>query len=185
MIPVLVAALLEKGFSLLGNAVLAKGKDVIEDKLGISLEDSVKTEEGMIKLKQLEMDHEQFLIAAAQKKAETELEYVKEDNKNIASARDMNAKVQESVNASRLAKNAAYILDFIIVMSTIGLVVMLFLKAIPEDNQNLAYMAVGSLLTMCGQILNFHRGSTALSKGKDTAIEQLTQLKDRRNEPRS
>ena len=37
MIPALVAPLLAQGLNLLGNAVLSKGKDVIEQKFGISL----------------------------------------------------------------------------------------------------------------------------------------------------
>lgn len=73
MLPI-VATLISHGLGLLGNAVIAKGKDVIEDKLGINLESALGTEEGRLKLKQLEFDHEEFLIEAAQKKAELDLE---------------------------------------------------------------------------------------------------------------
>jgi len=71
--PLLAAALLEKGLGLLGNAVLAKGKDVIEEKLGIDLESATQTPEGLQKLRQLEIDHEQYLLDHAIKKAELEL----------------------------------------------------------------------------------------------------------------
>jgi len=72
--PALLAALFQSGLGLIGNAVLAKGKDVIEQKLGIDLSESVKTEAGLLELKRLEFSHQEFLITAAQKAAETEME---------------------------------------------------------------------------------------------------------------
>ena len=103
---------------------------------------------------------------AAQKLAEMELEYAKLDMANTASARDMNSKIQESSNASWVAKNAAYILDFAIVSATIIMTWIVFFKGVPIENKEIAYMAIGSLITMCGTVLNFHRGSSAGSKSK-------------------
>ena len=103
---------------------------------------------------------------AAQKLAEMELEYAKLDMANTASARDMNSKIQESSNASWVAKNAAYILDFAIVSATIIMTWIVFFKGVPVENKEIAYMAIGSLITMCGTVLNFHRGSSAGSKSK-------------------
>src|SRR3972149_5518276 len=74
IMPALLAALFQSGLGLIGNAVLAKGKDVIEQKLGIDLSESVKTEAGLLELKRLEFSHQEFLITAAQKAAETEME---------------------------------------------------------------------------------------------------------------
>jgi hypothetical protein len=72
MIPI-VATLLAQGLGILGNAVLAKGKDVIEEKLGVDIESAIQTPDGLLKLKQLEVDNEQFLLDHALKKAELEL----------------------------------------------------------------------------------------------------------------
>jgi hypothetical protein len=104
--------------------------------------------------------------AAATKLQEVELEYAKLDMANTASARDMNSKIQESANAAWLAKNAAYILDFAIVSATIIMTWIVFFKGVPTENKEIAYMAIGSLITMCGTVLNFHRGSSAGSKSK-------------------
>jgi hypothetical protein len=104
--------------------------------------------------------------AAAAKLQEVELEYAKLDMANTASARDMNSKIQESANAAWLAKNAAYILDFAIVSATIIMTWIVFFKGVPTENKEIAYMAIGSLITMCGTVLNFHRGSSAGSKSK-------------------
>jgi hypothetical protein len=94
-------------------------------------------------------------------------------NANTDSARDMNAKVQESTNASWLAKNTAYALDIGIVSATIFLAWFAFIKGVPESNKELVYMALGSLITMCGTVLNFHRGSSQGSKDKGADLQKL------------
>ena len=92
---------------------------------------------------------------------------------NTDSARDMNAKVQESTNASWLAKNTAYALDIGIVAATIFLAWFAFIKGVPEANKELVYMALGSLITMSGTVLNFHRGSSQGSKDKGADLQKL------------
>lgn len=82
MTPLLVT-LFQSGLSILGNAVIAKGKEVIEDKLGVSLEKSVQTEEGLIKLRQLEFQHEQFLLDLSIKQKTLDLEAEKNAQGNV------------------------------------------------------------------------------------------------------
>jgi hypothetical protein len=98
-------------------------------------------------------------------------------NANTDSARDMNAKVQESTNASWLAKNTAYALDIGIVTATIFLAWFAFMKGVPDANKELVYMALGSLITMSGTVLNFHRGSSQGSKDKATEIQAFKDKK--------
>ena len=92
---------------------------------------------------------------------------------NTDSARDMNAKIQESAAASWLAKNTAYALDIGIVTATIFLAWFAFMKGVPDANKELVYMALGSLITMCGTVLNFHRGSSQGSKDKGADLQKL------------
>ena len=99
------------------------------------------------------------------------------NNANTDSARDMNAKVQESTNASWLAKNTAYALDIGIVTATIFLAWFAFMKGVPEANKELVYMALGSLITMSGTVLNFHRGRSQGSKDKGGEIQKLKDMK--------
>lgn len=94
-------------------------------------------------------------------------------NANTDSARRMNAEIQNSANASSLAKNVAYILDLTIVGATLFLSWFAFVKGVPPENKELVYMALGSLITMCGTVLNFHRGSSQGSKDKANEIEKL------------
>lgn len=79
--PLLVEALISKGLSLLGNAVLAKGQDVIEEKLGVKLKADATPEE-LATYKRLENEHEEFLIDASIRKAEIEIkaEQVAQEN---------------------------------------------------------------------------------------------------------
>lgn len=75
MVPAIVAALLESGLGILGNAVLAKGKEVVEDKLGVKLPSGTEplTPDQVVALKQAETSHEEWLIEAGIRKAEQEL----------------------------------------------------------------------------------------------------------------
>jgi len=61
MIPALLAPLLSQGLSLIGNAVLAKGKDWVEEKAGVKLDQPLSAED-TLKLRQYEMDHEEELL---------------------------------------------------------------------------------------------------------------------------
>ncbi len=63
MLPI-VQALMAQGLTLLGNAVMAKGKEVVEEKLGIVLKNDPSPED-LASYRKAEMEHEQFLIEAA------------------------------------------------------------------------------------------------------------------------
>lgn len=110
---------------------------------------------------------------AAAKLKELDLKQFELHNANTDSARKMNAQIQDSDSASALAKNAAYIIDFVIVGATIFLSWFAFVKGVPEANKELVYMALGSLITMCGTVINFHRGSSQGSKDKANEIQAL------------
>lgn len=114
---------------------------------------------------------------AAQKLAEIDTKQFELHNANTDSARKMNAEIQESANASWLAKNTAYALDIGIVSATIFLAWFAFMKGVPDANKELVYMALGSLITMSGTILNFHRGSSQGSKDKGGEIQKLKDMK--------
>lgn len=60
-IPALIAPLLAQGLNLLGNAVLAKGKDWVEEKTGVKIQPNM-SDEDVLRLRQYEMDHEEELL---------------------------------------------------------------------------------------------------------------------------
>ena len=179
-IPLLLAPILtklaESGLNLIADAVTAKGKDVIEETLGVDLDKETQSPEGLLKLKQLEFDHQEFLIEAGIRQKEQELKEVELADKNTQGARDMNVKVQESSNASKLAKEAAYYIDFILIGATLGMAYIILFQSVPEANKEIFYTAFGSLLAMCSTILNFHRGTSMSSRNKDEHNKALVEM---------
>ena len=155
MIPI-VATLLSQGLSMLGNAVLTKGKAEVEKRIGVDLDTTVQSEDGLYRLRQMEADHEEFLLNASLEGAKLELE-------NTKSARDMNTRINEAPNASWLAKNIAAILA---ILTVIGGGCMLAFS--PESDVRTA--AVG-LVTL---VLGFYFGSSSGSKDKSAIIKGMT-----------
>jgi hypothetical protein len=106
---------------------------------------------------------------------EYELKELQEYLKDIQGAREMNVRIQEAQAGSKLSKVAAYILDFVIAGATIVVGLLLFFKAIPDENKEIAYMLFGSLLTLTGTVINFHRGtSQGSSKKTDMMFNSFT-----------
>lgn len=98
---------------------------------------------------------------------------IKLANENTADARAMNVAIQDSANASFLAKNVGYILDLSAIVIFFVMLVMLFTKQVPQGNEQLFYIALGSLLTYVGTIFNYHRGSSNGSEKKQQMIEKI------------
>jgi hypothetical protein len=134
------------------------------------LPDPVAADKAKAELAQMQQNGELAQMA-------NETKVIELNNANTDSARDMNSKIQESPSAAWLAKNTAYILDIGIVSATIFLAWFAFIKGVPESNKELVYMALGSLITMCGTVLNFHRGSSQGSKDKGNEIQKLKDMK--------
>lgn len=79
MIPIvgaLLATLAESGLGLLSSAIQAKGKQVVENTLGVKIPDN-PTPEDVEKLRQLQYDHEERLIELGIEKARLEQEELK------------------------------------------------------------------------------------------------------------
>ncbi len=166
MLPILtplIAELAKNGLSILGNAILAKGKDVVEEKLGVSIDSMMQTDDGKIKLLQLQNEHEEFLITANIQAKEQDLKAIALNNADTASARDMNTRVNESANASWLTKNVA-------AMLAIAVVAIGFYLLATTDAADVRTAVVG-LMTL---VLGFYFGSTSSSKSKDDLISRLS-----------
>jgi hypothetical protein len=79
MIPIvasLLGTLAENGLGLLSSAIQAKGKQIVEDKLGVKISDNPGPEE-VAKLRQLQYDHEERLLELGIEKAKLEQEELK------------------------------------------------------------------------------------------------------------
>ena len=79
MIPIvatLLSSLAENGLGLLSSAIQAKGKEVVENTLGVKIPDA-PTSEDVSKLRQLQFEHEEKLLELGIEKAKLELEEMK------------------------------------------------------------------------------------------------------------
>jgi hypothetical protein len=94
MIPIvasLLGTLAENGLGLLSSAIQAKGKQVVENTLGVKISDNPSPEE-VSKLRQLQFEHEERLLELGIEKAKLEQEELKAL---------LAAKVAEDNNVSR------------------------------------------------------------------------------------
>lgn len=79
MIPIiasLLGTLAESGLGLLSSAIQAKGKEVVENAIGVKISDNPNSEE-IAKLRQLQFDHEERLLELGIEKARLEQEELK------------------------------------------------------------------------------------------------------------
>ena len=176
MVPILagiVSMLADKGLDLISSAIdggANKAKEYIEDKTGIKLDKNL-TDEQVAELKKFEMTNKIELekLSLENKKEDNRASetVVAEVNKNTADARAMNVSIQTNVEATNLAKNVAYYL------ATVVLAFMLFALELPIANKELAYMMFGSLVTLTGTIINFHRGSSQSSADKQVVMGKM------------
>jgi hypothetical protein len=127
MIPIvasLLGTLAQNGLGLLSSALQAKGKEVVENALGVKISDNPSPEE-VSKLRQLQYDHEERLIELGIMKAQAELEELKvfalasqnEDN-NVTDRwkADMGSDSWLSKNIRPLALIAIFVAFFLFTM---------------------------------------------------------------------
>ena len=70
------------------------------------------------------------------------------------------------LEGAKLAKNIAYVIDVAIIAGALTMTFVVFIVGVPEQNKSMAFTALGSLWTLTGTVVNFHRGSSAGSKAK-------------------
>lgn len=156
----IISALLANNLPKVAQGILDKGLEAVEEKLGVKLTPDM-TPEQIQAVKDAATKHEEFMV--------------EQDNKNTDSARAMNTGIQTSEFASTLSKNAAYFIDFAVVFAAVVISWFAFFKGVPPENKELVYMSLGSLWTLVGTIVNFHRGSSRQSQNKDDVIRKLSQ----------
>lgn len=158
MLPI-VGTLLTEGLSLLGNAVLAKGKEFVEEKTGIKLEPNM-SDENILKLKQFELEHEEELQRLQIEDNKLEVELYKLQTADTANARDRELKINESPNASWLSKNTSSLLalGFTIIFLALGFLSVFDVGvSYREAPFNSVYNTMGQIIML---IVGYYWGSS-------------------------
>lgn len=171
MIPI-VTALLQGGFSLLGNAILSKGKDVIEEKLGVNVDSLLGSEEGRQKLKTLEYENEEMLRQFVLAQREQEL---REDKMYLDDTKDArNMQVEALRQGDVFSKRFLYYFSMAWSLATAIYIGFITFATIPPANVRFADTILGFLLgSVLGVIFQFFYGSSKNNQNKDETIQTM------------
>lgn len=170
MIPALLAPLLSQGLSLIGNAVMAKGKDWVEEKTGVKIEPNM-SDKDILTLRQYEMDHEEELLRLRIEDNKLDLEAFREEVKDRDSARERDVEfIKRGVTNNR----ANFM--FFLAVCMVALLVWIVWKdqSINEYVKGIFTLVLGRFLGYLDNIYSFEFGTTRGSKEKDETIKQLT-----------
>ena len=154
ILPVLapiLATLAANGLGIVADAVTKKGKEFVENKLGIELTPD-PTPEAIENWKIAVQNHERELLAMAYG--------------DVANARNM--QVEALRQDDLFSKRFIYIFATFWSLFAAGYIAFITFGKIPEDNQRFADTILGFLLgTVVATILQFFFGSSMGSKEKD------------------
>ena len=97
--PPFVLALLSSGLRLVANAALVKGKEFIQEKTGVDLDQAALSTEDQAKLRQFQAEHEEELLRLQLEDNKLGLEETKAFLADVADARKIQSEIQMSANA--------------------------------------------------------------------------------------
>jgi hypothetical protein len=177
-IPAVLAAILKpllgNGLNLVGNAVLAKGKDWVENKLGVELKPDMTADE-IIRLKQAEMEHEEELLKLKLESDKLGLQELDMYLNDVDSARDREAAIATSKDAPILNK----IVTPLLALTVIGLTFILFAivmfdsSPVEPSRKDILVYVLGALTAIATQVIAYYFGSSSGSKDKAEELKRL------------
>ena len=176
MIPATLAAiltpLLGNGLNLVANAVMAKGKDFVEKKLGVELKPDMSPED-LAKIQIAQMEHEEELLKLRLEEDKLDLAELELRLKDTDSARDREVQISTSDKAPLLNKIVTPVLALSILLLTFVLfgVVMFNDTPVEASRKDILIYILGVLSAIASQIVSYYFGSSAGSKEKTDALK--------------
>ena len=172
MIP-LVQTLLGNGLGLIANAVMAKGKQWVEEKTGVKLEPDMPPEQ-IAQLKVAEMQHEEELMKLKLEENKLDLEELGMRLKDTGSARDREVQIATSKEAPLLNKVITPILALAILLITLALFSVVMFQEAPVDSsrKDILIYILGVLSAISTQIVSYYFGSSQGSKDKSDQLKE-------------
>jgi hypothetical protein len=153
MIASIVSGLISNGLPKVADAVMEKGVDYVQEKLGVELKpEGQMSKDDVSKLKEAAMKHEEFM-------AEIDL-------KNMEGARNMQLKAMDS-DDPLVRRFVYFFIGFWSILSAVYIGCITFAD-IPDDNVRFADTILGFVLgTMVASMFQFLLGSSLGSRNKD------------------
>jgi len=169
----IVKPLLANGLGLVANAVLAKGKKVVEDKLGVELKPDMSPED-MAKIQMAQMEHEEELMRLRIEEDKLDLAELELRLKDTDSARDREVSIATSDKAPLLNKIVTPVLALAILLLTFVLfgVVMFDNTPVESSRKDILIYVLGVLSAIATQIVSYYFGSSAGSKEKTEQLKE-------------
>ena len=173
MIPI-VAALLGKGLNLVANAVAAKGKEWVENKLGVELKSDM-TSEDYAKLKIAEMQHEEELLKLQLEDNKLDLQELDLRLKDTDSARNRETQIATSDKAPLLNKIVTPVLALGVTALTFVMFGFLMFDNSPVESsrKDILVYVLGALTAISTQVISYYFGSSIGSKNKSDQLDKV------------
>ena len=173
MIPV-VGALLGQGLNLVANAVMAKGKDWVENKLGVELKPDM-TSEDYSKLQIAQMQHEEELLKLKLEDNKLDLQELDLRLKDTDSARKRETEIATSEKAPLINKIVTPVLALGVTAITFVLFGILMFDRSPVEpsRKDILVYVLGALTAISTQVISYYFGSSVGSKDKSAQLDKV------------
>jgi hypothetical protein len=172
-LPAILAPLLGAGLNLVANAVQAKGKQWVENKLGVELKPDMSSED-LAKVQIAQMEHEEELLRLRLEEDKLDLAELELRLKDTDSARDRETVIATSKDAPLLNKIVTPVLALLLLGVTFILFGVVLFDQTPVDpsRKDILIYILGVLSAVATQVVSYYFGSSAGSKAKDDAIRE-------------
>lgn len=172
LLPIL-QPLLANGLNLVANAVMAKGKKVVEEKLGVELKPDMSPDD-IIRLKTAEMEHEEELLRLKIEENKLDLQELDMRLKDVDSARDRETAIATSDKAPLINKIVTPVLALGILLLTFFLFGVVMFDDTPVDasRKDILIYVLGVLSAIATQIVSYYFGSSQGSKEKSDQLKE-------------
>ena len=173
MMPI-IQSLLSNGLGLVANAVMAKGQQFVEEKLGVKLAPDMSPEQ-VAQLKIAEMEHEEELMRLRLEENKLDLEELGMRLKDTDSARSRETAIATSKDAPLLNKIVTPLLAIGLLFITFALFGVVMFQDAPVDSsrKDILIYILGVLSAISTQIVSYYFGSSQGSKDKAEALEKV------------
>jgi len=169
----IITPLLGNGLNLVANAVLAKGKKVVEERLGVELKPDMSPED-LARVQIAQMEHEEELLKLRLEEDKLDLAELEMRLKDTNDARVRETQIVTSDKAPLLNKLITPILALGLLGITFTLFGIVLFQASPIDpsRKDILIYILGVLSAVATQVVSYYFGSSQSSKDKTDALKE-------------